>query len=85
MIAATLMVAFIASLASTTEYVQTQTVVFLLVDAAGTGYMEILPCPQWHWSERLKTLVLLLVSWAQFVSLSALWQFRSTRLSCRTN
>ena len=39
-IAATIMVTFVASLASTTEYARTRTVVFLLVGAAGAGYVE---------------------------------------------
>ena len=39
-IAAVIMVTFVASLASTTEYARTRTVVFLLVGAAGAGYVE---------------------------------------------
>ena len=39
-VAAFIMVTFVASLASTTEYARTRTVVFLLLAAAGAGYVE---------------------------------------------
>jgi hypothetical protein len=39
-VAAMIMVTFVASLASTTEFARTRTVVFLLVGAAGAGYVE---------------------------------------------
>jgi Na+-transporting NADH:ubiquinone oxidoreductase subunit NqrE len=39
-VAAIIMVTFVASLASTTEYARTRTVVFLLVGAAAAGYVE---------------------------------------------
>lgn len=73
-VAATIMVTFVASLASTTEYSRTRTVVFLLIAAAAAGYVENLTLSS-------MALVSLPVSWVLSVPLSAPWQSRYTHPS----